>query len=189
MLTAQSVFCVPSTFIKVTTNSRISVIDWGEHRAGITLVSGCEVELLHYQLFWEASGRSRFRSCKRPRICVRAFLWMFYSVRQFCRLRNSAIAPFPTLIAVIWGELHLPPRSRGSSVSIVSDYGLDVRAMGMIHGRGKRIFPLVCVSRPAFGVHPASHPMGTGGPFPGGKARPGRGADHLPSSSAEDKDE
>jgi hypothetical protein len=78
------------------------------------------------------------------------------------------------------GELHLLPRSRGSSVSIVSDYGLDVRAMGMIHGKGKRIFPLVCVSRPAFGVHPASHPMGTGGPFRGDKAWPGRGADHLP---------
>jgi hypothetical protein len=27
--------------------------------------------------------------------------------------------------------------------------------------------------------------MGTGGPFPGGKARPGRDADHSPSSSAE----
>jgi hypothetical protein len=27
--------------------------------------------------------------------------------------------------------------------------------------------------------------MGTGGPFPGGKARPGRDADHSPLSSAE----
>jgi hypothetical protein len=27
-------------------------------------------------------------------------------------------------------------------------------------------------------AHPASNPMGTGGPFPGGKARPGRDADH-----------
>jgi hypothetical protein len=27
--------------------------------------------------------------------------------------------------------------------------------------------------------------MGTGGPFPGGKARPGRDADHSPQSSAE----
>jgi hypothetical protein len=31
------------------------------------------------------------------------------------------------------------------------------------------------------------HPMGTGGPFPGGKARPGRDADHSPPSSAEVK--
>jgi hypothetical protein len=34
-------------------------------------------------------------------------------------------------------------------------------------------------------AHPDSYPMGTGGPFPGGKARPGRDAEHLPPSSAE----
>jgi hypothetical protein len=33
--------------------------------------------------------------------------------------------------------------------------------------------------------HPASCTMGTGGPFPGGKARPGRDNDHSPPSSAE----
>jgi hypothetical protein len=37
------------------------------------------------------------------------------------------------------------------------------------------------------GAHPASYSMGTGGPFPGGKARPGRDADHSPTSSAEVK--
>jgi hypothetical protein len=35
------------------------------------------------------------------------------------------------------------------------------------------------------GAHPASCTMGTGGPFPGGEARPGRDADHSPPSSAE----
>jgi hypothetical protein len=35
------------------------------------------------------------------------------------------------------------------------------------------------------GAHPASCPMGTGGPFPGGKARPGRNADDSPISNAE----
>jgi hypothetical protein len=39
------------------------------------------------------------------------------------------------------------------------------------------------------GAHPASYPVGTGGPFPGGKARPGRDADHSPPSSAEVKNE
>jgi hypothetical protein len=34
------------------------------------------------------------------------------------------------------------------------------------------------------GAHPASCPMGTGGPFPGGRARPRRDADHSPPSSA-----
>jgi hypothetical protein len=37
------------------------------------------------------------------------------------------------------------------------------------------------------GAHPASCPKGTGGPFPGGKARPERDADHSPPSSAKVK--
>jgi hypothetical protein len=39
------------------------------------------------------------------------------------------------------------------------------------------------------GAHPASCTMGTGGSFPGGRARPGRDADHSPPSSAEVKKE
>jgi hypothetical protein len=39
------------------------------------------------------------------------------------------------------------------------------------------------------GAHPASCTMDTGGPFPGGKARPGCDADHSPPSSAEVKNE
>jgi hypothetical protein len=35
------------------------------------------------------------------------------------------------------------------------------------------------------GAHPASSPVGIGGPFPGGKARPRRDADQPPPSSAE----
>jgi hypothetical protein len=35
------------------------------------------------------------------------------------------------------------------------------------------------------GAYPASCTMGTGGPFPRGKAQPGRDADHSPPSSAE----
>jgi hypothetical protein len=35
------------------------------------------------------------------------------------------------------------------------------------------------------GAHPASCTVGTGGSLPGGKARPGRDADHSPPSSAE----
>jgi hypothetical protein len=36
-------------------------------------------------------------------------------------------------------------------------------------------------------AHPASCPTGTGGPFPRGKAQPGRDVDHSPLSSAEVK--
>jgi hypothetical protein len=59
----------------------------------------------------------------------------------------------------------------------VSDYGLDDRAIGLRSS----------VSRS--GAHPACCTMGTGGPFPGGKARPGRDTDHSPPSSAEVENE
>jgi hypothetical protein len=39
------------------------------------------------------------------------------------------------------------------------------------------------------GAHPASYPMGTVCPFHGGKAQPGRDADHSPPSSAEVENE
>jgi hypothetical protein len=38
-------------------------------------------------------------------------------------------------------------------------------------------------------AHPASCTIGTGGPFPGAKARPGRDADHTLPSSAEVENE
>jgi hypothetical protein len=45
---------------------------------------------------------------------------------------------------------------------------------------------MVCeIFQTGSGAHPASSTMGNGGPFPGGKARPGRDADHSPPSSAE----
>jgi hypothetical protein len=71
---------------------------------------------------------------------------------------------------------------RCSSGSTVSDYGLDDR--GSILDRGKGFF--FCVQTGS-GAHPASYAMGTGGPLPGGKARPGRDADHSLPFNAEVK--
>jgi hypothetical protein len=62
----------------------------------------------------------------------------------------------------------------------VSDYGLDDRAIGVRSPAGAEDF-----SSSLSGTHPASCTMGTGGLFPGGKARPGRDADHSLPSSAE----
>jgi hypothetical protein len=73
-------------------------------------------------------------------------------------------------------------RGQVSSGSIVSDYGLDDRAS--IPGRAKDFSSILCVQTGS-GAHPASCPMGTGRPIPGGEARPGRDADHSPPSSAE----
>jgi hypothetical protein len=75
-------------------------------------------------------------------------------------------------------------RSRGSSVIIVSDYGLDDR--DSIPDRGRGFCSSLFVQTGSV-AHPASYPMGAGGPFPGGKARPGRDADHSPPSCAEVK--
>jgi hypothetical protein len=76
-------------------------------------------------------------------------------------------------------------RSRVSSGSIVSDYGLDDRAIGVRFPAGAKYFSSILCVQTGSGVHPASCPMDTGGPFRGGKARPGRDADHSPPSSAE----
>jgi hypothetical protein len=72
-------------------------------------------------------------------------------------------------------------RSRVSSGSIVSDYGMDIRAIGVRSPAGAKDFPSNLCVQTGSGAHPASCTMGTGGPFPGGKARPGRDADHSPS--------
>jgi hypothetical protein len=69
----------------------------------------------------------------------------------------------------------------------VSDYGLDDRAIGIRSPAGAEDFYSSLCVQTGSGAHPAScrPTMGTGGPFPGGKARPGRDADHTPPSSAE----
>jgi hypothetical protein len=75
--------------------------------------------------------------------------------------------------------------SRVSSGSILSDYGLDDRAIGVRSPVGAEDFSSSFCVQTGSGAHPASCTMGTGGPFPRGKARPGRDADYSPLSSAE----
>jgi hypothetical protein len=59
--------------------------------------------------------------------------------------------------------------SRVSSGSIVSDYGLDDRAIGVRSPAGaKDFFSSLCVQTGS-GAQSASCTMGTGGPFPGVK--------------------
>jgi hypothetical protein len=63
----------------------------------------------------------------------------------------------------------------------VSIYRLDDRAIGVPSPAGAKDFSYNLRVQTGSVVHPDSCPMGTGGPFPGGKARPGRDADHSPS--------
>jgi hypothetical protein len=67
----------------------------------------------------------------------------------------------------------------------VSDYGLDDRPIGVRTPAGAKDFSFSLCVQTGSGAHPASCTMGTGGPSPGVKARPGRDADHSPPSSAE----
>jgi hypothetical protein len=70
----------------------------------------------------------------------------------------------------------------------VSDYGLDDRAIEVRSPTGADFSSSPCVQTGSE-AHPTSSPVGTGGSFPGGKARPGGDADHSPPSSAEVKNE
>jgi hypothetical protein len=84
-------------------------------------------------------------------------------------------------------ELSFKIRSRGSSVSIVFDYGLEdgeigVRSLAEANG----LSSIPCVQTGS-GAHPASCTMVTGGPFRWVNVLPGRDTDHSPSSSAEVK--
>jgi hypothetical protein len=67
-----------------------------------------------------------------------------------------------------------------AQVSIVSGYGMDDRAIEVrFPAEAKDFSSSLCVQI-GCGAHQASCTMGTGGPFPGGKARPKRDADHSP---------
>jgi hypothetical protein len=56
----------------------------------------------------------------------------------------------------------------GSSGSIVSDYGLDDRAIGVRSPAGAKDFSFILCVQTGSGVHPASCTVGTGGPLPRG---------------------
>jgi hypothetical protein len=76
-------------------------------------------------------------------------------------------------------------RSRGSSGSIVSDYGLDDRVIGVRSPAGSKDFSSNLCVHTSSGAHPASVQWVPGALSPGVKARPGRDANHSPPSSAE----
>jgi hypothetical protein len=59
--------------------------------------------------------------------------------------------------------------SRVSSGSIVSDYGLDDRAIRVRSPAEAKDFSSSLCVQTGSEAHPASCTMGTGGPFPGGK--------------------
>jgi hypothetical protein len=79
-------------------------------------------------------------------------------------------------------------RELGSSVGIVSGYELD-REIDVRSPAVAKDFSSSLSVPTGSGAHPASYTMGTGGPFPVGKAEPGRDADHSPPSSTKAENE
>jgi hypothetical protein len=71
-------------------------------------------------------------------------------------------------MTVITGKIYNLFMSRGSSVSVAPGYGLDDRAIGVPYPAEARDFSSNFCVQTGSGAHPASCPMGTGGPFPGG---------------------
>jgi hypothetical protein len=109
-------------------------------------------------------------------------------------VNKTRCAEFPKLMSVVTPSLNHTvlfslrttfAQEPGSSGSVVSDYGLDDRVIGVRSPAGAKDFSSSLCVQTGSGAHPASSTNGTGGPFPGGKARPGRDADHSPPSSAE----
>jgi hypothetical protein len=75
---------------------------------------------------------------------------------------------------------HLKNKSWGSSAIIVSDNRPENRAIGFRSPAKAANFSSSPFVHTRSETHPASYAMGTGGPFLGDKARPGRNADHSP---------
>jgi hypothetical protein len=67
----------------------------------------------------------------------------------------------------------------------MSGYGLNDRAIEVRSPAEAKDFSSSLCIQTGSGAHLASSTMCIGGPFPGGKARPRRDADHSPPSSTE----
>jgi hypothetical protein len=87
-------------------------------------------------------------------------------VTQPCKLTGKHVVLYISILTFL-------NRSRVSSGSIVSDYGLDDRVIGVRSPAGAKDFSSNLCVRTGSGDHPASCTMGTGGPFRGGKSAAG----------------
>jgi hypothetical protein len=89
-------------------------------------------------------------------------------------LEYDTAAIFVALLFIVIFNLISPMiGDLGSSGSIVSDYGLDDRAIDVRSPAGAKDFSSILCVQTGSGAHPASCTVGTGGPFPGGKSAAG----------------
>jgi hypothetical protein len=97
-------------------------------------------------------------------------------------LPNPCVLHAPSILSLFdhYGNILEPNGNRDGSVSIASDYELYDRAIEDRSPAEARDFSSNLCVHTGSGAHPISCTMGTGSPFPGGKARPGRDVDHSP---------
>jgi hypothetical protein len=127
------------------------------------------------------------------------FKWYTLHYCTYIRSSSPAVLVSPITISsphvITFVSTKVPKRDKthlremcsepGSLVSIMSGYGLDDRTIEVRSPAGAKDFSSSLCVQSGSGAHQASCTMDTGGPFPGGKTRPGGGVDHSPPSSAE----
>jgi hypothetical protein len=101
-----------------------------------------------------------------------AMLGLFLSSGHHTKINNNNNNNVRRSIRYI-GCLQIFSMSRVSSGSTVSDYGRDDRAIGVRLPAGAKDSSCSLCVQTGSGAHPASCPMGIGGPFPGGKSAAG----------------
>jgi hypothetical protein len=112
------------------------------------------------------------------------FVWF---TLQIAIISLNSINPLKPSVDYMYHLLH-QSGSRASSVSIVTDYGLDDRVTGVRSTAGVNNFSSNLCVQTGSEAHPVSCTMGAGGPFPGAKR--GRGVTLTTHpSSAEVKNE
>jgi hypothetical protein len=129
-----------------------------------------------FHVSWKLILLGRYVSRYTESLPNLVILWHFYSRLAGTKCsREQAYLSREKLTLYIWQFGRW-----GSSVSRVSDYGLDDQAIEVQSPAGAKDSSSSLYVQTSCGFHPDSFPIVTGGPFPGGKMRPGSDADQSP---------
>jgi hypothetical protein len=150
---------------------------WSCYRDGAFFwdVAPCRSRLTFQGWWWKhyvPLKRRRTSTRLHGTISQKGVIFILYAVRTWILtkvIRFYCAEVLQSLICHRSGVSQEP----GSSGSIVSDYGLDDRAIEVRSPAGAKDFSSNLCVQTGSGVQPASCTMGTGGPFPGGKSAAG----------------
>jgi hypothetical protein len=129
----------------------------------------------------------------RSQFFIHRLIAQKHSNTSFCKERNKYIlveagsATYCVLNSVLNLKCYQNRKGPGIAQSVfvfTTDWTTGIRSAP----ESKDFSSSLCMQTSSE-AHPVSYPMGTRGPFPGGKARPGRDSDHSLPSSVEVKNE